>query len=153
MTAETLRRTPQRIQRQRTKGWRMPEGAVYVGRGSRYGNPFKVERVPNWPRWGGSAPWRIVTPDGRTWHPEGDRKPVVGRSAADAHRQRQAVEGAVELFALHAGPMGNYEIEDEHIEALAGLDLACWCPLDQPCHADVLLDWANRSFRPESGDR
>ena len=27
---------------------------------------------------------------------------------------------------------------------LAGHDLACWCPLDEPCHADVLLDVANR---------
>lgn len=27
---------------------------------------------------------------------------------------------------------------------LAGLDLACWCPLDQPCHADILLELANR---------
>lgn len=27
--------------------------------------------------------------------------------------------------------------------ALAGRDLACWCPLDQPCHADVLLELAN----------
>lgn len=27
--------------------------------------------------------------------------------------------------------------------ALAGRDLACWCPLDQPCHADVLLEIAN----------
>jgi hypothetical protein len=26
---------------------------------------------------------------------------------------------------------------------LAGHDLACWCPLDQPCHADVLLKIAN----------
>jgi len=26
---------------------------------------------------------------------------------------------------------------------LAGRDLACWCPLDQPCHADVLLELAN----------
>lgn len=26
---------------------------------------------------------------------------------------------------------------------LAGKNLACWCPLDQPCHADVLLDVAN----------
>lgn len=26
---------------------------------------------------------------------------------------------------------------------LAGRDLACWCPLDEPCHADVLLDVAN----------
>ncbi len=26
---------------------------------------------------------------------------------------------------------------------LRGKDLACWCPLDQPCHADVLLRVAN----------
>lgn len=34
---------PKRIQRKRTKGWRMPEGAVYVGRGSKWGNPFRWE--------------------------------------------------------------------------------------------------------------
>ena len=32
--------TPKRIQRKRTKGWRMPEGAVYVGRPTLFGNPF-----------------------------------------------------------------------------------------------------------------
>ena len=57
---------PQRIQRQRTPGWRMPEGAVYVGRGSRWGNSwtransggvhpavrFACETVPLWkPGW------------------------------------------------------------------------------------------------------
>jgi hypothetical protein len=26
---------------------------------------------------------------------------------------------------------------------LRGKDLACWCPLDEPCHADVLLEIAN----------
>jgi uncharacterized protein DUF4326 len=26
---------------------------------------------------------------------------------------------------------------------LRGKDLWCYCPLDQPCHADVLLRWAN----------
>lgn len=31
---------PVRIQRRRTKGWRMPEGAVYVGRPTKWGNPF-----------------------------------------------------------------------------------------------------------------
>jgi hypothetical protein len=32
----------------------------------------------------------------------------------------------------------------EHVRRqLAGLDLACWCPLDGPCHADVLIDIAN----------
>ena len=26
---------------------------------------------------------------------------------------------------------------------LSGKDLACWCPLGEPCHADVLLKIAN----------
>jgi hypothetical protein len=30
------------------------------------------------------------------------------------------------------------------IAELRGKDLACWCPLDQPCHADALLELANR---------
>ena len=33
--------TPIRIQRERTKGWRMPPNTVYVGRLSKFGNPFK----------------------------------------------------------------------------------------------------------------
>jgi hypothetical protein len=30
-----------------------------------------------------------------------------------------------------------------NIDQLRGKNLACWCPLDQPCHADVLLELAN----------
>jgi hypothetical protein len=33
---------PIRIQRKRTKGWKMPENTVYVGRGSKWGNPFSI---------------------------------------------------------------------------------------------------------------
>lgn len=29
------------------------------------------------------------------------------------------------------------------IKELRGRDLACWCSLDELCHADVLLDVAN----------
>ena len=32
--------TPTRIQRKRTKGWRMQENCVYVGRPTKWGNPF-----------------------------------------------------------------------------------------------------------------
>ncbi len=33
---------------------------------------------------------------------------------------------------------------EERIRAyLRGKNLACWCKLDQPCHADVLLELAN----------
>ncbi len=34
--------TPCRIQRKRTKGWRMPSNTVYVGRPSKWGNPYKA---------------------------------------------------------------------------------------------------------------
>ena len=30
------------------------------------------------------------------------------------------------------------------LKPLRGKNLACWCALDQPCHADVLLELANR---------
>jgi hypothetical protein len=29
------------------------------------------------------------------------------------------------------------------VSELAGYDLMCFCPLNQPCHADVLLELAN----------
>ena len=33
---------PKRLRRDKLYGWRCPEGAKYVGRPSRWGNPFKV---------------------------------------------------------------------------------------------------------------
>ena len=32
---------------------------------------------------------------------------------------------------------------DDVRRELRGRDLACYCPLDEPCHADVLLEVAN----------
>lgn len=40
----------------------------------------------------------------------------------------------------------------EMVRELRGRDLACWCPLDQPCHADVLLEMANRPLCSVSED-
>jgi hypothetical protein len=31
----------------------------------------------------------------------------------------------------------------DKVKALRGKNLACWCALDKPCHADVLLELAN----------
>ena len=36
-----------------------------------------------------------------------------------------------------------YPSREEIRAQLAGHDLACWCPLEGPCHADVLLEIAN----------
>ena len=65
-------------------------------------------------RWGN--PFRIGA--------DGDREACVARFAA----------------ALRAGELG-FTVADVR-RRLAGRDLACWCPLDVPCHADVLLDEA-----------
>lgn len=35
-------------------------------------------------------------------------------------------------------------LDEEWLAPLVSRDLACWCCLDAPCHADVLLDLANR---------
>lgn len=39
---------PVRIQRKRSSGWTAPEGAVYVGRPTRYGNPFHLGKTVNY---------------------------------------------------------------------------------------------------------
>lgn len=43
----------------------------------------------------------------------------------------------------------------ERRRTLRGHNLACWCALDGPCHADILLDWINRpaSYRTTPPDR
>lgn len=110
--------TPVRIQRKRTKGWKMPENTVYVGRGSRWGNPFRIgetvclETADAWA-------WRISKP---------------GDICAGA-------EEAVRKFAVSLG-LDDCMIAQVRLH-LRGKNLACFCGLDQPCHADVLLSVAN----------
>jgi hypothetical protein len=57
-------------------------------------------------------------------------------------------EGAVGFFRslfLDAEMLfaANYPFRREVIAELRGKNLACWCALGQPCHADVLLEVAN----------
>ncbi|MEV7482722.1 DUF4326 domain-containing protein [[Kitasatospora] papulosa] len=50
---------------------------------------------------------------------------------------------SVDLFtATLRGPVGRHYAA-RFARALRGLDLMCTCPLDAPCHADVLLRLAN----------
>ncbi len=50
----------------------------------------------------------------------------------------------VELYRRDLGAGCLAFTEGDVRRELAGRDLACWCPLDGPCHADVLLEVANR---------
>lgn len=49
---------------------------------------------------------------------------------------------AVRFFRRYVGSAGYCNARA--LKELAGKNLACWCPLGQPCHADVLLELANR---------
>jgi len=119
-----------RIQRKRTKGWRMPEGTIYVGRPTRWGNPYQV----------------------------GDRATVHGHDSDDLIEEIEipvTAAMAVEAFRVHwemrltvfvagdAEDIAYVAARRAELEELRGKDLACWCPLDQPCHTDVLLELAN----------
>jgi hypothetical protein len=113
---------PRRIQRKRTKGWRMPEGAVYVGRPTVFGNPYRVVLVKDC--------WTVLDDNDVDYLP-------WSNTQASARRR------AVELFFDLEITMGLLGDRGGDPSILAGKDLACWCPLDQPCHADVLLKVAN----------
>lgn len=50
------------------------------------------------------------------------------------------VEKSVALYRQYAREAFN---ERDLRACLRGKNLACWCSLDQPCHADILLELAN----------
>ncbi len=100
---DSLPRSPKRIQRRRTKGWKMPDGAVYVGRPGKWGNPFRVNFA-------------------------------TSRAQCCAY-----FRGAL----LNSKMAGSDMPTMRDVMELRGKDLACWCRLDQECHADVLLEIAN----------
>jgi len=95
---------PFRVQRKRTKGWKMPKNTIYVGRPSKWGNPFKMF----------------------SW--------------IDSFQIKTAKD-LVEAYGLYVVSRGMPEYDLAKKE-LKGKNLACWCPLDQPCHADILLEVA-----------
>ncbi len=50
-------------------------------------------------------------------------------------------EDCVQLYRLYQVPWLELKMAREE---LRGKNLACFCPLNQPCHADVLLEIANK---------
>lgn len=98
---------PLRIQRKRTKGFRLPPASCSVTRPGKWGNPFatadEFESV-----------FSVIQ--------------LSGLKPEDCFSQRWNAVATI--------------VRD--IKQLRGFKLACFCPLDQPCHADVLAREANR---------
>lgn len=125
---------PVRVQRRRTPGWRMPANTIYVGRGSRWGNPFRAGRATTLVATDRASRWEMVL------------RPDTAADAVALYRE-WAVGGIADpiLGEVLAAP---YTPDD--LTVLRGHNLACWCPLvdreGRPvaCHADVLLELANQ---------
>lgn len=113
-----------RFQRRRVKGYRMPDNTASVCRPGPWGNPYTVgvlrEDVPGHPFWCVLRGPRNI--------PAGSRE--------------QAVKLAVRAFRLWC--LLRLRKEPNWLAPLRGKNLACFCDVDAPCHADVLLELANR---------
>jgi hypothetical protein len=97
----------------------MPPNTIYVGRPTKWGNPFKV----------------------------GD----VVKNHFGAEFKIETVEGSINcyknliLIKLNPGFIFGQElIMKADLSELKGKDLACFCKEGQPCHADILLELANK---------
>ncbi len=123
---------PRRIQRRRTKGWRMPENTVYVGRGTKWGNPFRVGD----------------TLDLNTREPLLSKRPARVREHTGGMLTAELARDLYRMFLVYRSSSStpavlNMPWAHQARNELTGRNLACWCPLDEPCHADVLLELAN----------
>ncbi len=92
----------------------IPPDAIYVDRGSKWGNPYKV----------GDSKWKLGIPTGL-----GEADLMTRREVVDRYEWRlRATEYGATLMT--------------QIEELRGKDLVCWCsPL--LCHAEILMELAN----------
>lgn len=107
---------PTRIQRKRTRDWRKPEGAVYVGRGSEFGNNYQVKKYEN-------IAWVVYNKFlDSTFGPYADKRIANAR--------------AVELFERD-------QLPGMDVSGLRGKTVMCFCGLDMPCHGDSIICKAN----------
>ncbi len=100
-----------------------------------------------------SGPKRIQLRRTKGWRkPEGavivDRRTHWGNpyvvGAIDPYTdEERSLDESIHLFRLSVTHWWGPEYLAAMRRELCGKDLACWCPLDQPCHADVLLELAN----------
>lgn len=114
---------PVRVQRCRTKGWKMPPNTVYVGRPTKWGNQWRV---------GGFVQCGC-------------------RSAGECEHNRfrcETAQEAVDAYRALRCERG-CKTYREALAELSGKNLACWCSLDAACHADVLLEIANEASPKE----
>jgi hypothetical protein len=125
---------PRRIQRKRTKGWKMPPNTVSVTRPGKWGNPFYIINEEG-------APWITDARDPSMPVLNYDVRELLGMPAEGPLLWSDARRAVVELF--------RQQCCDRSFADLRGKNLACWCLLTNEhggkfyCHADIILERAN----------
>lgn len=134
---------PVRLQRSRKKGAKLesPNGlpVACVTRPREFGNPFVV--------------------GGHYMRGSGGSREFAGFSyvqASEGYQDErfttiQTASEAVDWFRWYVD--SRPDLRERACRELRGKNLACWCKLDSPCHADVLLEIANRSPSTEGSGR
>lgn len=118
---------PIRIQRKRVKGWKMPVNCMYVGRPTKWGNPFKLTKDG----------WIMYYKAGKVIGNPWCYWSVCGKFS---------LLDIVELYEkwLTGEVKRDYLPVPPNVAELNGKNLACFCKIGDPCHADVLLKLANK---------
>lgn len=137
---------PLRIQRKRTKGFKLPPNTVSVARPGAFGNHYQVccDDDDQW-----TVSWRRCH-----YTPPENTKIAAGALAVELFRKDVTTEGPHNHRAVDPVPT-----HSDIIKALRGKNLACFCNLCpkhvagkpmgidctacQPCHVDPLLEIAN----------
>jgi len=101
-----------RVQRKRSPGWRMPPNTKYVGRPTKFGNPFNAKELGN--------------------------KEAVKRYEECLSNPHMVYVYFDEIEA--SIQCERFQYMKDNLFTLAGLNLACFCPLDVPCHVDVIVN-------------
>lgn len=117
---------PNRIQLKRTKGWRLPPGTVNVARPTIFGNPWSVKGAIASGLFPAEHCAEVCVEEFRAWLARDPSSPICSESK------------------LLRGLAGRREQVLALLPGLRGKDLACWCKEGSVCHADVLLEIANR---------
>ena len=114
---------PTRIQLRRTKGWKMPPNTVKVDRSTKFGNPFPIDCY------------------GREMAVDKFRRLMAGRMSTYemSTSSRQDWASANDISLVHVR-----SCIEKLLPSIKGKNLACWCKSGDLCHADILLEIANR---------
>ena len=113
---------PVRMTRSRQHKQFSPNGLpiVYVGRPTKWGNPFRPVKE--------DGLWWVKDNEGNYWD-------------ASHSEKYSAINVCIRLY--EAWIEGKIGIKEVDLNDLKGKNLSCWCPKTCKCHADVLLELAN----------